>query len=226
MYQQRQSQEQPVTGITTLDTMMSHAPRASVRWIQGKILWRTRPSRRCSATARSELQQLTVAENQPSGRLADQHCALRRPSSGESVLLTQGVALSPSGWDRPVGRVTVTLILATSRCTPTISWWCWRTSIPSGAGRSSSSSPTGSRQPLRSHSGVRCRQPHHLGQSGLREDHRLQRGREACGQRPSMLKSGLHDQTFYVDMYPPERGGIGVGRCGTSARMASSIPSS
>jgi len=24
---------------------------------------------------------------------------------------------------------------------------------------------------------------------------------EACGQRPSMLKSGLHDQTFYADMY-------------------------
>ena len=32
---------------------------------------------------------------------------------------------------------------------------------------------------------------------------------EACGQRPSMLKSGLHDQTFYADMYHAlERVGI------------------
>lgn len=53
-------------------------------------------------------------------------------------------------------------------------------------------------------------------------------GEEVCGQRPSMLKSGLHDQAFYADMYHAlERVGIsGGGRCGTNARMASSTPSS
>ncbi len=39
--------------------------------------------------------------------------------------------------------------------------------------------PPGLRQPLRSDSGVRCRQPHHLGQPGLRADHRLQQRRGA-----------------------------------------------
>ncbi len=64
---------------------------------------------------------------------------------------------------------------------------------------------------------MRCGQPHHLSQpafeqiTGYSEE-------EVCGQRPSMLKSGLHDQAFYADMYHAlERVGCGVARCGTSA---------
>ena len=229
MYQQRQSQEQPAQPEHHhfLDTMMSHAPVGIGKVdLGGKILWANPAIEKMLGYSQEELQQLTVAEiNHPddwqtSIALYD---ALKR---GERPAFTQEKRYLHRDGTVLWGRVTVTLI------------------------RNEQMHPDylmvvlENIDPIRRHA-EQLKLSHRV-YDNLSEailvcdaDSRIisvnpafekitgYSEEEACGQRPSMLKSGLHDQTFYADMYHAlERVGIWRGRCGTSARTASSIPSS
>ncbi|WP_324041776.1 putative bifunctional diguanylate cyclase/phosphodiesterase [Aeromonas caviae] len=211
MYQQRQSQEQPAQPEHHhfLDTMMSHAPVGIGKVdLGGKILWANPAIEKMLGYSQEELQQLTVAEiNHPddwqtSIALYD---ALKR---GERPAFTQEKRYLHRDGTVLWGRVTVTLI------------------------RNEQMHPDylmvvlENIDPIRRHA-EQLKLSHRV-YDNLSEailvcdaDSRIisvnpafekitgYSEEEACGQRPSMLKSGLHDQTFYADMYHAlERVGI------------------
>ncbi|GKQ66100.1 GGDEF domain-containing protein [Aeromonas caviae] len=211
MYQQRQSQEPPAQPEHHhfLDTMMSHAPVGIGKVdLGGKILWANPAIEKMLGYSQEELQQLTVAEiNHPddwqtSIALYD---ALKR---GERPAFTQEKRYLHRDGTVLWGRVTVTLI-RNEQMYPDYLMVVLENI-----------------DPIRRHA-EQLKLSHRV-YDNLSEailvcdaDSRIisvnpafekitgYSEEEARGQRPSMLKSGLHDQTFYADMYHAlERVGI------------------
>ncbi len=192
-----------------LDTMMSHAPVGIGKLdLNGRILWVNPAIEKMLGYSQQELQQLTVAElNHPDDWLTSipLYDGLKR---GERPAFTQEKRYLHRDGSVLWGRVTVTLI-RNEQMHPDYLMVVLENIDPI---------KRHAEQLKLSHrvydnlseailvcdadSRIISVNPAFEKITGYSEE-------EACGQRPSMLKSGLHDQTFYADMYHAlERVGI------------------
>ena len=198
--QQPQPQPQPEYH-HFLDSLLSHAPVGIGKLdLEGRILWVNPAIEKMLGYSQQELQQRTAAEvNHPEDWLLSIPCyeELRR---GERPAFTQEKRYLHRDGRMLWGRVTVTLIRneqpypdylmlvlenidATKRHAEQLKLshrvydnLSEAILVCDADGRIISVNPAFEKI------------------TGYREE-------EACGQRPSLLKSGLHDQTFYADMY-------------------------